>query len=135
VCAHLKEFIQKESVNNGEIMLPEAVEGGLCSESVNRGNKAVEVVCKAVNSVSEFVQCEAVTRSQAKAELNYRGLKPLLVAISKIVDSEILKTEQKKHPTLFKYWELAKKFFFEKQRTDLEVSYLVKKDILYRVYK
>jgi len=105
--------INEESVNNDKLMLPAAVEGGLCSESVNRVNKPVEVVCKAVESVSESVQCSAVTTSQAKAELNYRGLKPLLVANIKIVDSEILKTEQKNDPTLFKHWELAKKGVFE----------------------
>jgi len=58
-----------KSVDHCELMLPESMEGF---------SKPIELVSKVVESVSESVQCSAVTRSQAKAELNYRVLNQLI---------------------------------------------------------
>ena len=77
----------------------------------------------------------AVTRSQTKAELNFKGLNPLIVSDIKIVNSDILKTEQKNDSSLIKYWKMISDQTFEKNYHNFEIGYRVKNDILFRTYK
>ena len=103
----------------------------LCLDVHN--NDSEKIVTENVVEFSEMEECNVITRAQAEKEA--KGPKPLNVTKINLVTNEDMKKVQLEDESLQKFWSLAKDKVEPVTVKGSTISYVIKKDLLYRVFQ